>query len=485
MALESQPGLALLKNMNLESNPPFSLRADDAANTQFDTLIIGGGQGGALARMLAEGGQIVAVIEREALGGTCVNRGCTPTKAHIASAKRAQDARDASDLGINIGSVEVDMSAVQARTAGLVEEFRESIEQKLTKTQGVTVLGATARFVGKHTVEAKFADGKTLELTAKNIVIATGAHTVAPPIDGLDEVEWLDHRGMLQLTETPDHLMILGGGYIACEFSQMFRRLGSRVTLVQSGPQLLDREDEDVAIAIADLLQNEGIELICDDKCKAVKKVEEGIEATLESGRTIKGTTLMLATGQKPHTKILELEQTEVELTESKHVKTDDYLQAADGIWALGDVKGGPAFTHIAYDDARILGDILLRDKKRSIKDRQVPYVVFTDPQLGVIGMNECEARDAGLNYRVAKINIEDTARGLENGQTRGFMKALVGEDDQILGAAILCFEGGEIMAALQIAMLGHLPYTVLRDGIFAHPTQIESLNNLFLTLED
>ena len=471
--------------MNSEPNQPFSLRAEDAANIQFDTIIIGGGQGGALARMLGEGGQTVAVIEKDALGGTCVNRGCTPTKAHIASAKRAQDARDAADLGIIIDSVEVDMPAVAARTAYLVKDFRESVEKKLTATQGVTVLGATARFVGKHTIEAKFIDGKTLELSAKNIVIATGAHTVAPPIDGLDEVDWIDHSQMLQLDEAPDHLIILGGGYIACEFSQMFRRLGSNVTLVQSGPQLLDREDEDVAIAIAALLKADGVELICHDRCQSVKEVDGQVEATLESGRTIKGTQLMLATGQKPHTKILELERTEVELTESQHVKTDDYLKAAEGIWALGDVKGGPAFTHIAYDDARILGDILLRDKKRSIKNRQVPYVVFTDPQLGVIGINECEARDAGLNYRVAKINIEDTARGLENGQTRGFMKALVGDDDQILGAAILCFEGGEIMAALQIAMLGKLPYTILRDGIFAHPTQIESLNNLFLTLED
>ncbi len=472
--------------MNLEPKEPFSLRADDAAQTQFDTIIIGGGQGGALARMLGEGGQTVALIEKEALGGTCVNRGCTPTKAHIASAKRAQDARDAAKLGIVIPTVEVNMPAVQARTACLVKDFRESVQKKLSDTKGVTVLGATARFVGNHTIEAEFNNGKTLELSAPNIVIATGAHTVAPPIDGIDKVDWVDHRGMLCLEEPPQHLLILGGGYIGCEFSQMFRRLGSRVTIVQSGPQLLDREDEDVAIAIADLLSDEGIELICNDKCKAVKKVEGGeIEATLESGKTVRATTLMLATGQHPHTKILELENTEVELTESKHLKVNDDLEAAPGIWGLGDVKGGPAFTHIAYDDARILGDRLLRGKKRSIKDRQVPYVVFTDPQLGRIGMNECEAREQGLKYRVAKIAIDQTARGLENGQMRGFLKALVGEDDQILGGAFLCYEGGEIMAALQIAMLGKLPYTVLRDGIFAHPTQIESLNNLFLTLED
>ncbi len=471
--------------MNLEPHQPFSLHADEAANTQFDTIIVGGGQGGALARMLGEGGRKVALIEKEALGGTCVNRGCTPTKAHIASAKRAQDARDAAKMGVIIPEVKVDMSAVQTRTAEIVRDFRESVQNRLSQTKGVTVLGGTAKFIGPHDLKVELTGGKTLELCAPNIVIATGAHTVAPPIEGLENVEWIDHRGMLQLETAPQHLLILGGGYIACEFSQMFSRLGSRVTLVQSGPQLLDREDEDVAGAIAELLRAEGIELICDDRCKSVKNANGEIEATLDSGKTIKGTTLMLATGQKPHTKLLELENTEVELTESKHIKTDDYLCAAPGVWALGDVKGGPAFTHIAYDDARILGDILLHDKKRSIKNRQVPYVVFTDPQLGRIGINECEAREQGLNYRVAKIEIGDTARGIENGQTRGFLKALVGDDDQILGGAFLCYEGGEIIAALQIAMLGKLPYTVLRDGIFAHPTQIESLNNLFLKLDD
>ena len=471
--------------MNLEPKEPFSLHADQAAQTQFDTIIIGGGQGGALARMLGEGGQTVALIEKEALGGTCVNRGCTPTKSHIASAKRAQDARDAATLGIHIPRVEVDMAAVQTRTARIVQDFRESNQNTLSNTKGVTILGATAKFTGPRQLKVEFPDGKTLQLSAPNIVIATGAHTVAPPIDGLDKIEWVDHRGMLNLQDAPDHLLILGGGYIACEFSQMFARLGSRVTLVQSGAQLLDREDEDVATAMADLLRNDGIELICGDRAKAVANVGGQIEATLQSGKKIRATTLMLATGQKPHTKILELENSEVELTESGHVVTDDYLKAADGVWALGDVKGGPAFTHIAYDDARILGDILLHDKKRSIKNRPVPYVVFTDPQLGRIGLNECEAREKNLKYRVAKINIDQTARGIEIGQKRGFLKALVGADDQILGGAFLCFEGGEIIAALQIAMMGKLPYTVLRDGIFAHPTQIESLNNLFLTLDD
>ncbi len=471
--------------MNLEPKKPFSVRADEAANTPFDTIIIGGGQGGALARMLGEGGQKVALIEKEALGGTCVNRGCTPTKAHIASAKRAQDARDAAPWGVIIPEVKVDMVAVQARTAEIVQDFRASIQNKLRETQGVTILGGTAKFIGPHEIEVKFPDGKTLELSAPNIVIATGAHTVAPPIDGLDAVDWVDHRGMLNMTEAPEHLLIFGGGYIACEFSQMFARLGSRVTLVQSGEQLLSREDDDVAAAVADLLKDSGVELICDDKAQAVANVDGAIEATLESGRVIRGTTLMLAIGQKPQTQNLGLEHTEVELTESKHVKTDDYLRAAPGVWALGDVKGGPAFTHIAYDDARILRDILLHDKKRSIKNRQVPYVVFTDPQLGRIGMNECEATEKGLKYRVAKIAINDTARGIESGQSRGFLKALVGDDDQILGGAFLCYEGGEIIAALQIAMLGGLPYTALRDGIFAHPTQVESLNNLFLKLDE
>ena len=470
--------------MNYEPETPFSAAVPAGDSARFDTIIIGGGQGGALARMLGEGGQRVAVIEREALGGTCVNRGCTPTKAHIACAKRAQDARAAALLGVHIPLVEVNLSEIVHRTAAIVEDFRGSIEKKLSETQGVAVLGATARFRDDTTVEATFPDGRTLELTARNIVIATGAHTVAPAIDGLDEVKWLDHRGMLQIEAVPDHLLILGGGYIACEFSQMFRRLGAAVTLVQSGPHLLNREDQDVAAGVADLLKAEGIELICDTKCVSVKTSDGGIEAQLSSGQTVAATTLLVATGQKPFVEPLELGNTKVELTQSGHIKVDDYLSAAPGIYALGDVKGGPAFTHIAYDDARILRDILLHNKKRSIKNRQVPYTVFTDPQLGRIGLSEREARDQGVKYRVAKIAIDQTARGLENGQSRGFLKALVGEDDQILGGAFLCFEGGEIIASLQMAMLGQLPYTALRDGIFAHPTQVESLNNLFLKLE-
>ncbi len=472
--------------MNLEPKKPFSARADEAGQTQFDTLIIGGGQGGALARMLGEGGQRVALIEKNAIGGTCANRGCTPTKAHIACAKRAQDARDAAPLGVHISAVEVDMPAVQARTAAIVRHFRESSEGNLAELENVVVLGATARFTGKRTIEARFPDDRTVELSAPNIVIASGAHLVAPPIDGLDEVKWLGHLEMLELTYAPEQLLIFGGGYIACEFGQMFARFGSKVTLVQSGPQLLDREDEDVAGAMADLLRDSGIELVCDDKAKSVKNLgDDKIEATLESGRVIEATTLFLATGQKPHTQLLELENTDCELTESGHLKVDDYLQAAPGIWGLGDVKGGPAFTHIAYDDARILRDILLHDKKRSIKDRPVPYVVFTDPQLGRIGLSESEADEKGLKYRAVKIPIDNTARGIENGQSRGFLKALVGENDEILGGAFLCYEGGEIIAALQIAMMGGLPYTALRDGIFAHPTQVESLNNLFMKLDD
>ena len=471
--------------MNLEPKQSFSVRADQAAQTSFDTIIIGGGQGGALARMLGEGGQKVALIEKEAIGGTCVNRGCTPTKSHIASAKRAQDARDAAAWGIQIPSVEVDMPAVQKRTACIVKDFRESSEGNLEKIKNVVVLGGTAQFTGAHEIEVSFPDGKTLGLSAPHIVIATGAHTVAPPIDGLNEVDWVDHRGLLNMTEAPEHLLIFGGGYIACEFGQMFARLGSKVTLVQSGEQLLTREDDDVADAVADLLRDSGIELICDDKAQSVANVDGAIEATLQSGKKIRCTTLMLAIGQKPQTQNLGLENTEVKLTESKHVQTDDYLSAAPGVWALGDVKGGPAFTHIAYDDARILRDILLHDRKRSIKERQVPYVVFTDPQLGRIGLTESEAKEKGLKYRVAKIAIDNTARGIENGQDRGFLKALVGDDDQILGGAFLCYEGGEIIAALQIAMLGNLPYTALRDGIFAHPTQVESLNNLFLKLDN
>ena len=441
----------------------------------FDTLIIGAGQGGALARMLCEGGQCVVLIEKSELGGTCTNVGCTPTKAHIACAKRAHDARVSSAWGVGCSEVEVDLPAIVARTESIVREFRSHIEARLNALSTLEIVRGTAAFVDERSVEVS---GQIL--SARNIVIATGAHAAKPEIEGLDDIDWLDHGALLKLEIVPEHLLILGGGYIACEFAQMFRRFGARVTIVQSGAQLLDREDPDVAQEVADLLRAEGVEIRLETKCERVSKHETGLEAQFQNGELVRASHLLLATGQQPNTRDLQIENANLKPGESGEIVVDEHLQAAPNIYALGDCKGGPAFTHIAYDDARILAKRLLHGELSSTKGRPVPYCVFTDPQIGRVGLNECEARERGLNFRVGKLAVCDTARGVESGEDRGFLKVLVGDDDRILGGAFIARDGGELIATLQTAMMGGLKFQDLRDGIWAHPTQIESLNRVF-----
>ena len=472
-------------NFSANSRPNADPKAaKSSANDEFDIIIIGAGQGAALARMLCEAGQRVALIERETVGGSCVNRGCTPTKAHLAAAKRAQDARTAHALGVEIPAVRVDLRAVVARSRGIVEEFRGEIREKLARFDTLELVFSEASFVDAQTVAVRNPNG-VRHLHGQKIVVATGTRAQIPPISGLEEIEWLDHRSMLQLEEIPEKLLILGGGYIACEFAQMFSRFGAQVCIAQRAPQLLTREDRDIADEIAALLRAEKIEIRLDCEVKSVEKTPRGLLAHLENGETIAASHLLLAIGQVPNTDALHLGAAGVKCDERGFILTDDFLCAAPGIWALGDVKGGPAFTHIAYDDARILAGVLLGQPAHSIRDRSVPSCVFTDPQLGRIGLTEKEARERGLEIRLAKLACSETARGIESGETGGFLKAIVeAESGQILGGAFLCRDGGEIIAVLQMAMQAKLPYTALRDGIFAHPTFAESLNNLFLAME-
>lgn len=452
---------------------------------QFDCIIIGAGQGAALARMLAEAGQRIALVEKGHLGGTCINYGCTPTKARIASAKRAADARQAHDLGVHVTNVEVDLPAIAARSDAIVEDFRQHTARRLDQTAGLEIIHATARFSGPHKVQTTAPDGAIRTLNGRTIVIATGARPKIPKLPGLEKVSYLDYVKVLQLRKVPHHLIVLGGGYIACEYGHMFRRLGARVSIVQSGPQLLDREDPDVAKEISAILRDEGIDIYLDAEATHVESLEDGVKLHLQNGPQLRGSHLLLAVGQTPNTDDLHLEALGVQLTEKGHIPANEYLEVAENLYALGDVKGGPAFTHISFDDARILYARLAEGKRISTQNRLVPYVVFTDPQLGRIGLSEKEAQEAELRYRVAKLPVNDVARGIETGQKHGFLKALVEVGtDRILGGAFICEEGGDIMAILQVAMMGQLPYPVLRDGIFAHPTMAEALNNLFLTME-
>ncbi|TMF03417.1 MAG: mercuric reductase [Chloroflexi bacterium] len=452
-----------------------------AVTQQYDAIIIGSGQaGGPLSTALARAGYRTALVEREHVGGTCINEGCTPTKTMVASARVAYLARRAADYGVKTGPVEIDMIRVRQRKRDIVDSFRSSSERRITGTPGVDLLRGEARFVAPKTVRV---DGD--ELTAERIFINTGARPSRPPIAGLDSVPSLDSTSIMELDTVPEHLIVLGGGYVGLEFGQMFRRFGSQVTIVQRGPRLLSREDGDVADAVADILRQDGVSVCLETD---VLRVEPGIRVLVRSTageRSVVGSHLLVAVGRTPNTDMLDLQATGLQPDKQGFLPANDRLETAvPGIYALGDVKGGPAFTHISYDDYRIIKTNLIDGGNATVDDRPVPYTVFIDPQLGRVGISEEQARASSRNIQVARMPMRRVARAEEVDETRGFMKAVVdGDNQQILGGAILGLEGGELMSMLEIAMYGKLPYTVLRDAIFAHPTLAESFNNLFATL--
>jgi pyruvate/2-oxoglutarate dehydrogenase complex dihydrolipoamide dehydrogenase (E3) component len=456
----------------------------------YEAVVIGSGQGGnPLARAFADSGRKTALVEREHVGGTCINEGCTPTKTMIASAKVAYLDRRSADYGVVDGPVSVEMQKVRRRKREIVDSFREGGERRLERS-GVDLIRGEASFAGEKELVVRPIDGGTLRLTAANIFINTGARPGSAPIEGLDDVPALDSTTIMELDEVPEGLLVLGGGYVGLEFAQMFRRFGSEVTVVQRGPQLLAREDADVADAVAEVMREDGIEVLLRTEARSVRQDGDGALRLAVSGpegeRTLSGSHLLVATDRPPNTESLNLEAAGVETDEHGFVKVDERLETnVPGIYALGDVKGNPAFTHVSYDDYRVLKANLLEGGDATTSGRLVPYTVFTDPQLGRVGMSETEAREAGRDVLVAKMPMSHVARALEVDEPRGVMKAVVdAESDQILGAAVLGIEGGEVAAMLQIAMMGRLPYTALRDGIFAHPTLAESLNSLFATLE-
>jgi pyruvate/2-oxoglutarate dehydrogenase complex dihydrolipoamide dehydrogenase (E3) component len=450
---------------------------------QYDAIIIGSGQGGGpLSTALAGAGYRTALIEREHVGGTCVNEGCTPTKTMVASARVAYLARRAADYGVKTGPVEIDMVSVRRRKRDIVDSFRTSAERRITGTPGVDLLRGDARFVGPKTLRV---DGD--ELTAERIFINTGARPSHPPIPGLESIPSLDSTSIMELDTLPEHLIVLGGGYVGLEFGQMFRRFGSQVSVVQRGPRLLSREDGDVAEAVADILREDGISVYLET---GVVRVEPGVRVLVRSKageeRSIVGSHVLVAVGRAPNTDGLNLSATGLEADKQGFLPVNDRLETSvPGIYAIGDVKGGPAFTHISYDDYRIIKTNVIDGGNASVDDRPVPYTVYIDPQLGRIGMSEEQARASGRKIQVARMPMLRVARALEVDETRGFMKAVVDADSgQILGGAILGLEGGELMSMLEIAMYGKLRYTVLRDAIFAHPTLAESFNTLFATLD-
>jgi len=454
----------------------------------FDTVIIGTGQSGKpLALALARAGRKVAVIEREQVGGTCINVGCTPTKTMVASGRVAYLARRAKDYGVNAGRVTLDMRRVVKRKRGVVESFRNYGQKTLEKTANVELIFGEARFKDAKCVVVELRRGGTRELEGKRIVINTGGRPAVPPIEGLDRVPFLDSTSIMELTELPKHLIVLGGGYIGLEFCQMFRRFGARVTVVNRDPRLILREDPDVSAEVEKILKEDGIEVLNSAQVTRVEKGGAGVRVLLQEGaKKVSGSHLLLALGRVPNSDRLNLGAAGVRTDKLGYIEVNARLETkVPGIYAIGDVKGGPAFTHISYDDFRVLRENWLNGGDATIEGRPVPNCMFIDPQLATVGLNESEAQKRGIDHRVAKLPMTGVARAQEMSETRGFMKAVVdAKTQQILGCTVLGVEGGEIMSMLQIAMMGKLPYPAIKEAIFAHPTLAESLNNLFMTLD-
>lgn len=456
----------------------------------FDAVIIGAGQaGGPLATTLAGAGWKTALIEKEHVGGTCVNEGCTPTKTMVASARAAYLARRGADYGVQSGHVTTDMKKVRQRKRDIVESFRKGSQRRIDNSDVEFVKG-TAAFTGQKTIEVQLNGGGDRQITVERIFINTGAEPRIPDIPGLDDVNYLDSTSIMELDHVPDHLLIIGGGYVGLEFGQMFRRFGSQVTIVEQSDQLVSQEDKDIAEAILDILREDCLQVILNAKATQVGSQNGKIQIELDTPdgkKIINGSHMLIAAGRIPSIQGLNLSATGVETDSLGNIKVNERLETnVDGIYALGDVNGGPAFTHISYDDFRIIKNNLLGGEQATVKDRLVPYTIFIDPQLGRIGLNEKQARQKGINYKVAKMPMNHVARALEVDEARGFMKALVDpESSQILGCAVLGIEGGELMAILEVAMLGKLPYTVLRDAVFTHPTLAEGFNTLFASFEE
>lgn len=456
------------------------------ADEHYDAIMIGTSQGGRFLPVeLAKSGQKVALVERGPIGGVCVNTGCTPTKTMVASARLAYQARRGAEYGVRVGPVSVDLAAVRDRKRAMVAGARQNYASRLAQ-DGLDLIEGEAHFTGPNTVEIALTDGATRQITAPVVVIDTGTRPKPPAIPGAGDVPVLDSTSLMELDELPEHLVILGGGYIGLEFGQMFRRFGSEVTIVQRGVRLLTVEDEDVADEVADILRDDGITVLTSSTPVRVEQADgDHVRLTVRSEdgeRQLEGSHLLSAIGRIPNTDALNPDAAGIRLDAHGFIEVDEYLESnVPGVYAMGDVTGPPAFTHSSYDDYRILHANLIKHEKASTRDRIVPYAVFIDPQLGRAGMTEREARAQGRTIRVAKLPMNAVVRALETGETRGFMKAIVDDDSgQILGCAVLGSEGGEIMTMIQVAMLGNLTYKDMADAIFTHPLLAEGLNSLF-----
>lgn len=457
---------------------------------KFDAIIIGSGQGGTpLAKKLAKEGWKTALIEKKAIGGTCVNVGCTPTKTMIASAKVAYTVARSENWGIDSPGPKINMPAIIARKKEIVEMFRSGAQDGLEKTKNLSLFFGDASFTDIKTIEVLMNDGEKNILTSDKIFIDVGTRPSIPEIEGLQDIDYLTSTSLMELKEAPEHLLIIGGGYIGLEFGQMYRRFGSKISILEFAEQFLSREDKDISDEILKFLEAEEIDVLTNAQVLKVEKKGHKINVTIKVGtknRVISCSHILVSAGRTPNTDRLNLGSSGIMLDKRGYIIANDKLETSvKDIYVIGDVKGGPEFTHISYNDHIILFNNLIEGKEESIKKRLVPYTMFTDPQLGRIGITEKEAREKGINIKVASLPMSNVARAIETGDTRGLMKAVVDADSgKILGAAILGPEGGEVMTVLQMAMIGNITWMQIKDMVIAHPLYAESLNNLFMQLE-
>jgi pyruvate/2-oxoglutarate dehydrogenase complex dihydrolipoamide dehydrogenase (E3) component len=501
---------ALLIGRNPKAHNPMTSRSQRTQS--FDVLVIGSGQAGTpLASTFARAGRRTALVERAHIGGCCVNEGCTPTKTMVASGRAAYMARRGADYGVHTpggvdGRIVVDMGRVRQRKRDIVTQFRGGGETR-TKAAGVEVLMGEASFEEAKTVRVRMNDGSEAVVAADLIFINTGerpSNPKIPGIEGVDGVRVLDSTSIQELDEVPEHLIVLGGGYVGLEFAQLFRRLGAQITVIQRGKQLLPREDPEIAECLLDILKEDGLTVHLETIATRSNCSPMSVELTCQSKDgtelTISGSHLLLAAGRVPNTDMLNLSAAGVSTNSKGYIVANERLETtAVGIYVLGDVKGPPAFTHISYDDFRIIQTNLINTENKpqqqqaSTHNRLVPYVVYTDPQLGHVGLHEHEARkllefqnSGSAKIQVARMRMTSVARALETGETRGMMKAVVeGETGRILGFTCLGIEGGEVMSVVQMAMMAGMSWRLLADAVWAHPALAESLNNLWAGLEE